>query len=64
MDIFLIVCRRLADDGVGYALDENNASLITEDMKAAVDEARAKIIAGDLTVTSYYDNDSCPALEF
>ncbi|MDJ0638272.1 MAG: BMP family ABC transporter substrate-binding protein [Paracoccaceae bacterium] len=54
----------LADDGVGYALDDNNASLITDEMKAAVDEARAKIIAGDLTVTSYYDNDSCPALEF
>ncbi|UWR25599.1 BMP family ABC transporter substrate-binding protein [Sulfitobacter sp. S223] len=54
----------LAEDGVGYALDENNASLISEEMKAAVDEARAKIIAGDVEVTSYYANDSCPALDF
>ena len=54
----------LAEDGVGYALDENNATLISEEMKAAVDEARAKIIAGDVEVTSYYANDSCPALDF
>ncbi len=54
----------LANDGVGYALDENNASLITDDMKAAVEDAKAKIIAGDLSVVAYYENDSCPALEF
>jgi len=54
----------LADDGVGYALDENNASLISAEMKAAVDGARASIIAGDLKVASYYENDSCPALNF
>ncbi len=54
----------LADDGVGYAMDEYNADLITPEMKTAVDDARAKIIAGDLKVVSYYDNDSCPALDF
>jgi len=54
----------LADDGVGYALDENNASLISAEMKAAVDGARASIISGDLKVASYYENDSCPALNF
>ena len=54
----------LTDDGVGYALDENNASLISAEMKAAVDGARASIIAGDLKVASYYENDSCPALNF
>ena len=54
----------LAEDGVGYALDDNNASLVSDEMKAAVDAARAQIIAGDLTVASYYDNDSCPALDF
>ncbi|WP_298860477.1 BMP family ABC transporter substrate-binding protein [uncultured Sulfitobacter sp.] len=54
----------LAEDGVGYALDENNASLISDEMKTAVDAARAQIIAGDLTVASYYENDSCPALDF
>ncbi|MFC4671169.1 BMP family protein [Seohaeicola nanhaiensis] len=54
----------LKDDGVGYAMDENNASLITDDMKAKVEEAKAKIIDGSLTVESYYTNDSCPALSF
>ena len=33
-------------------------------MKAAVQDAKAKIIAGDLSVVAYYENDSCPALEF
>ena len=54
----------LAEDGVGYALDENNASLISEEMKAAVDAAREQIMSGDTKVASYYDNDSCPALDF
>ncbi|MEM9426808.1 MAG: BMP family ABC transporter substrate-binding protein [Pseudomonadota bacterium] len=54
----------LENEGVGYALDENNASLITDEMKAAVDEAKAKIIAGELEVAAYYTNDSCPVLEF
>ena len=54
----------LADDGVGYALDEHNAPLISDEMKAAVDEARQKIIDGEIEVVSYYENDSCPALSF
>ena len=36
----------LAEDGVGWALDENNKALITPEMKAAVDKAKADIIAG------------------
>ena len=54
----------LAEEGVGYALDDNNSALVTDEMKAAVDEARQKIIDGEITVTSYYENDSCPALSF
>lgn len=54
----------LAEEGVGYAMDDNNASLITAEMKAAVDTARQKIIDGELEVVSYYANDSCPALDF
>ncbi len=54
----------LAEDGVGYALDDNNAALVSADMKAAVDAAREKIISGDLKVVSYYENDSCPAVKF
>ncbi|WP_095589530.1 BMP family lipoprotein [Actibacterium ureilyticum] len=54
----------LAEEGVGYAVDDNNAALITDEMKAAAEDAKAKIIAGELNVVSYYENDSCPALSF
>ena len=54
----------LSDEGVGYALDEHNASLISDDMQAMVDEARQKIIDGEIEVTAYYTNDSCPVLDF
>ncbi len=54
----------LQNDGVGYAVDDNNASLITDEMKAAVEDANAKIISGETKVVAYYENDSCPALDF
>lgn len=54
----------LENEGVGYALDEFNASLISDEMKTAVDDARQKIINGEIEVVAYYTNDSCPALDF
>jgi basic membrane protein A len=54
----------LAEEGVGYAMDENNADLVSGEMQAAVEDARQKIIDGELKVVSYYENDSCPALDF
>ena len=59
-----VITMGLANEGVGYALDENNAELITAEMQEAVDAAKASIIAGDTQVVSYYENDSCPVLEF
>ena len=50
----------LAEDGVGWALDEHNQNLITEDMKAKVAEARQKIISGELSVHDYMSDNSCP----
>ena len=50
----------LAEEGVGYALDEFNAELISEEMQAAVEEARAAIIAGDLMVHDFRSDDTCP----
>ncbi|ASJ75445.1 BMP family lipoprotein [Granulosicoccus antarcticus] len=49
----------LAEDGVGWALDENNADLITDDMKAAVDKASADIVSGDIEVHDYMSDNSC-----
>ncbi len=54
----------LKADGVGYALDDNNASLVTADMKAAVDAAAEKIKSGELVVHNYTTDNTCPAATF
>jgi basic membrane protein A len=54
----------LAEDGVGYAVDENNADLISEQMTGAVEDAKQAIIDGEITVHDYSTDDSCPALTF
>ena len=54
----------LANGGVGYAMDENNAPLVSAEMQATVDEAAAKIASGELTVHDYMSDNSCPALSF
>ncbi|UWQ50553.1 BMP family ABC transporter substrate-binding protein [Leisingera caerulea] len=54
----------LANGGVGYAMDEHNADLVTDEMKAAVDEAAAKIASGEIKVHDYMSDDSCPVLSF
>ena len=51
----------LANGGVDWALDENNAALITPEMKAAADDAKAKIIAGEITVHDFTTDGKCPA---
>ena len=50
----------VAEGGVDWALDENNASLITSEMKAAVEQARADIISGKITVHNYESDSACP----
>jgi basic membrane protein A len=50
----------LKEGGVDYAMDENNASLVTEDMKAAVEKAKADIIAGTVKVHDYMSDNTCP----
>lgn len=54
----------IANGGIGYAMDDNNASLVTTEMQAMVDDAAAKISAGELMVHDYMSDDSCPALSF
>jgi basic membrane protein A len=54
----------LANEGVGYAMDEYNADLVSPDMIAAVDAAKANIISGDLAVHDYMSDNSCPVLNF
>lgn len=50
----------LANGGVGYAMDDNNASLVSADMQAAIDAAAAKIGTGELVVHDYMSDNACP----
>ncbi|MFN3847463.1 MAG: BMP family protein, partial [Paracoccaceae bacterium] len=54
----------LANEGVGYAMDENNAPLVTAEMQAAVDAAAEKIKSGELVVHDYMADNTCPAATF
>jgi basic membrane protein A len=49
----------LAEEGVGWALDEHNESLITGEMKAKVDEVSAQIKSGDIKVHDYTSDNTC-----
>jgi basic membrane protein A and related proteins len=50
----------LAQDGVGYAMDDNNKALVTDAMKAAVDKAAGDIKSGAVKVHDYMATSSCP----
>ena len=50
--------------GVGYAMDENNAALVSAEMKAAVDAAAEKIMSGEIVVHNYTTDNTCPAATF
>ncbi len=54
----------VANGGVGYAMDDNNAPLVTAEMQAAVDDAAAKIASGEIVVHDYMSDESCPSLTF
>jgi basic membrane protein A len=43
----------LAEDGVGFAIDEHNRDLVSSDMEAEIEAARQAIISGKLQVTDY-----------
>ena len=52
----------LADGGVDFALDDNNRDLVTPEMIAAVEAAKAAIIAGEVEVHDYTSDNSCPVM--
>jgi basic membrane protein A len=55
-----VVVLGLAEEGVGAAFDDNNASLITPEMKAAVDKATADIKSGAVVVHDFRTDKACP----
>jgi basic membrane protein A len=54
-----VVSLGLKEGGVDYALDEHNARLVTPDMKAKVDAAKADIISGKIKVIDYMAASKC-----
>ena len=50
----------LAEGGVDLAMDENNQPLVSEEMMAAIEDARAKIVSGEIEVHDYMSDESCP----
>ena len=50
----------LAEGGVGVAMDEHNKDLVGAEMMAAVEEATARIVAGDIKVHDYMSDNACP----
>jgi len=54
----------LSNGGVGYAMDEHNADLVSADVLAAVEAAQAKIVSGELAVHDYMSDETCPVLDF
>jgi basic membrane protein A len=49
----------LAEDGVGWALDEHNGSLISAEMNGKVEQARADILASKIKVHDYMADNTC-----
>ncbi len=50
----------LAQGGVGWALDDNNRKLISDDMMKAVKQVEADIISGKVKVHDYMADKTCP----
>ena len=50
----------LAEGGIDYAMDDNNKDLVTPEMKAAAEKAKADIIAGTVKVHDYTSDNNCP----
>ena len=50
----------LAEDGVGVAMDDNNKPLVSAEMAAKIEAAKADIISGKIMVHDYMSDNKCP----
>ena len=50
----------IAEGGVDWALDDNNKSLITADIKSAIKKAKDGILSGDIVVHDFLADQNCP----
>lgn len=49
----------LAEGGVDWALDDNNANLVDASMKSKMDAIRADVVSGKVSVHDYMSNNTC-----
>ncbi len=49
----------LKEDGVAYALDEYNKDLISDDVKAYVEQIKADILSGKISIHDYMSDNTC-----
>lgn len=52
----------LGNEGVGYAIDEYNEDLITDEMRETVADLSAKIQSGEIVVHDYTTDSTCPGM--
>ena len=50
----------IAEGGIDYVANDENADLLTPDIRAAVEAAKANILSGELTVHNYESDGDCP----
>jgi basic membrane protein A len=50
----------LKEGGVDYAVDDNNKAILTPEVKAKADQAKADIISGKIQVHDYMSDNKCP----
>jgi basic membrane protein A len=50
----------LNNNGVGYAVDQWNKTILTEDAKKAAEAAKADIVSGKIKVHDYMSDNKCP----
>ena len=50
----------LKNDGVGYAVDDNNKAILSAEVRAKADQAKADIISGKIQVHDYMSDNKCP----
>ncbi|MEM9223254.1 MAG: BMP family ABC transporter substrate-binding protein [Pseudomonadota bacterium] len=50
----------VAEEGVDYVADDNNADLLNAEMRAALEDAKAKIVSGEIVVHNYETDQDCP----
>lgn len=55
-----VISLGLEEEGVDVVENEENVDLMTRDIRAAVEDAKEKIVAGEIDVHNYEDDQSCP----